>query len=59
VLEDTNKTNNADDSKGKYGELLREFVHVILQRGSPLLDILHHAKDDAKLGLGPSGNGDA
>jgi len=58
VLEDTNKAYNADDSKGKDGELFRQLVHVILERGPPLLDILHHTKDDTKLGLGSGGDGD-
>lgn len=58
VLEDTNKTYNTDDSKGKYGKLFCQLVHAVLEWGPPLLDILHHTEDDTKLGLGPGSDGD-
>lgn len=58
MLEDTNKAYNADDSKGEYGELFCQLVHAVLERGPPLLDILHHTKDDTKLRLGSGGDGD-
>ena len=58
MLKDANETDNANNSKGKYGELLRQLIHVVLERGPPLLDILHHAKNNTKFGLGPSSDGD-
>jgi len=59
VLKNTNETDNADDSKREHGELLGQFVHAILKGSPPLLDILHHAKDDTKLCLRSSSNRDA
>jgi hypothetical protein len=58
VLEDTNETDNTDYPKGDYGELLRQFVHAVLERSPSLLNILHHTKDDTELGLGSGGDDD-
>ena len=58
MLEDTDETNNTDYPKGDYGELLRQLVHVVLERCPSLLNVLHHTKDDTELGLGSGGDDD-
>lgn len=58
MLDDTNKTDYTDYPKGKYGQLLRQLVHAVLERSPSLLNILHHAKDDTELGLGSGGDDD-
>src|SRR5713101_3042857 len=58
VLEDTYETDNTDYPKGDYGELLCQLIHVVLERCTSLLNILHHTKDDTELGLGSGGDDD-
>ena len=51
VLEDSDEKDNTDYTKGDYGQPLRQLIHVVLERSTSLLNILHHTKDDTKLGL--------
>ena len=59
MLEDTDETDNTDYPKGDYREPLRQFVHVVLEWCPPLLNILHHAKDDTELGTGSGRDDDS
>jgi hypothetical protein len=58
VLEDTDETDNTNYPKGEYGKLLRQLVHVVLERSPSLFNILHHTKDDTQLGLDSSSDDD-
>jgi hypothetical protein len=51
ALKDTNEADKANDPERQYGKSLCQLVHVALKRSTALLYVLHHAEDDAKLGL--------